>query len=176
MSTDAARIDAAYKEGVLSQRLAGFDAHFSVINGSIADTANELARLNGLLQDGLANKAERDRVHALQATVAALELRLTAFDATVVRREGPVIDRISENTHRIDVLEASLPATLLKLKEGIVEEVGKLRGEVLSARGEVLSAHSKNTLRKWAAAGSAFAIGIGVVLSVATVIHTATGW
>lgn len=158
MARDIAE-EAAYKAGVLDQRLAGYDAHFAAINGSVSDTARELQKLNALIEERLSEKAERTRVSSLSAQLSDIQLQLNTLGQTVVLRDGPIADRISANTSRLDVLEAGLPAKMLKLKQ-------ELQNEIETVHDEVKDAQASGSLRLWAAAGSGFAATIVVLLAV----------
>lgn len=109
-------VEAAYKQGQLDQRLAGFDQHFAVVNGSIEKTASQLSTLS-LAIEGLRH---------------TLDTRLTASDLVMVRRDGPIVEQLANLERRFDLLDA---------KNG-------------------------GSLRLWAAAGSSFAVAVGVVLLI----------
>lgn len=127
-------IQAAYKQGVLDQRLAGFDSHFGAINGSIERTAVELTHMR---------------------------IGMTSLEHAVIKREGPIADLIRANSGRLDVLEAGLPATILTLKEELTEEIHTFRESILESQ-------LGGSLRRAAAAGSAFAV---VLTSTLTITH-----
>jgi len=57
----------AYDEGVLAERLSGFDRHFAAINGSIADTAAALKAVEKAIIVAAAKQEERDRALILAA-------------------------------------------------------------------------------------------------------------
>ncbi len=77
-----------YAAGVLSERLAQYDKHFADINGSIADTARELAQVRRSLDDLAA--AQRAATTLAEAVAAALDKRETAVDARQLTNRGVV--------------------------------------------------------------------------------------
>ncbi len=88
MSTaGAADYDRGHVAGGIDARLAGHDAHFARINGSLADVARELAGVKLALQR-LADSADADR-RTVVTTAAALKDAEEARRSTTTDRWGP---------------------------------------------------------------------------------------
>lgn len=165
------KIQAAYDKGVLDQRLNAFDSHFTSINGSVERTATELNKLRLAIEEQLALKTDRSRFHELLGKVDALRIQLVAFEQTVVKREGPIVDRVDRNTHRLDLLESGQMVAILRLKEELIEAQQEIKEELIEGqqalRVEVIKTQFMGSFRRAAAAGSSFAVAFGIVLAAA---------
>ncbi len=84
----ASEREQGYADGVLSQRLAQYDIHFLTLNGSMADTAKELARLRSSLDELAA--AQRAATTLAKAVAQALEKRQAKVDARQLTTRGTV--------------------------------------------------------------------------------------
>jgi hypothetical protein len=87
MSEDRDAYDAGHTAGAIDARLAGHDAHFAKINGSIERVADEMAGMKLLLQR-LADSADADR-KTVVVTAAALKDAEEARRSTTNDRWSP---------------------------------------------------------------------------------------